>query len=197
MAKYGPPSTSPVVPRNNMDLIDIDPNGKVILKVGSDDDVRRVRVSKEFLAAVSPVFKAMLRKGRFAEGATSDGENGKEVCLPKDSATAMLAYLKMCHHQHEVLESLSSSDVRDLLEIIEKYQSMTQFRMLIVYWLRSAWADWPRRIGGDLIILLDVAFVVKEERTFRAMSQFLSQSVKTSEDPTEKAMECPADINCE
>ena len=108
-------------------IVDIDPDGDLVLIVGSPDaTVARFRVSRFALRLASPVWKAMFC-GSFAEA------TAQEVKMPADEPEAMRYVLLNVHLQFRKLPtSLRLKEIAQLAELCDKYDciSVVEDRML-------------------------------------------------------------------
>ena len=88
--------------------IDADPDGDLLLKLGSGDEVTLIRVHSKVLSLVSPVFAAMLSP-RFAEGqALEDSkamvDSTTTIDLPDDDPTAMSLLCQILHYKEDAAQ---------------------------------------------------------------------------------------------
>ncbi|KAF5567587.1 hypothetical protein FPHYL_3210 [Fusarium phyllophilum] len=101
-------------------ILDIVPDGDIILVVGPDKT--KLRVKSMLLMAASKPFLAMLRLN-WKEGHDMQQQNGPhEVSLPDDNATAMEIICAVIHFQNDKIpQTLPASDVLAVALAADKY----------------------------------------------------------------------------
>ena len=102
----------------DLSVIDIAPNGDIVIKAGQDDNTVTVRIHSLLLKVASPVFIAMLSTN-FFEGSAAYSPD-RPLLLPDDNGPAFLQLCKIIHCQTETGISLDS--LTELLVIADKYQ---------------------------------------------------------------------------
>lgn len=121
---------------NSGDLVVVDPEGDLMLKVGRKvrgqkrkiEDERAVpnakviKVSSKILTISSPVLKAMLT-GNSREGQPSLNQNNPPTLeLPEDAPEYMEALCKVLHYHPQAAKRRSFSDIQEIALISDKYQ---------------------------------------------------------------------------
>lgn len=121
-----------------VEFCSLDPDGDLILRIGSGDDGRVVdfKVCSAALRRASPVFKAMLF-GQWAEAKPTSGQ--WIVALPDDDPFAFRPILAMVHGKFDIIPaSMTLEQISDIVVITDKY-GLTAL-------LRPWAADWKSRI---------------------------------------------------
>lgn len=151
-----------------MAIVDIDPDGDVIIKIGDDD----LRVSSQVLCLASPVFKAVLRSG-FKEGLTAEtsAQNPKHIALPDEGSTAFNLVCKVIHFQLDTLpRSLSVDALEQLSVICDKYQVIVPMLSLGTSWVLN---KVPDSCVDELCRLLTVASLLDLPEAFYEVSRMI------------------------
>ncbi|MCJ1426102.1 hypothetical protein MMC29_004004 [Sticta canariensis] len=111
------PQTSKNEPRPLME--DADPNGDVILLVGTEDP-QSIRASSKILSLASPVFAAMLGPN-FLEGSKLSTVQPYQLHLPEDDADAIVWLCLVLHYRREIDDRISFSLLEKLAFVCDKY----------------------------------------------------------------------------
>lgn len=154
-----------------MAIVDIDPDGDVIVKIGDDD----LRVASQVLCLASPVFKAMLRSG-FKEGLTAEtsSQNPKYIALPDDDPTAFKTVCQVIHCRLDTVPAELDIDcLHQLATLCDKYQVIIPMLNCATLWVRKLALDGDREtlvrllVVGDLLDLSE-AFTMTSRTLLRA-----------------------------
>lgn len=111
--------TEPETVPKKRKVIDIDPEGDMVVFAGKGDFARLMRVKKETLTRVSPVFSTMLN-GRFAEG-QKDHTADDPLQLPGDDAAAMETMFKLLHLTLKDAAETRECHIHLLVALCDKY----------------------------------------------------------------------------
>lgn len=167
-----PPKTKTKKQRREEDkrsMIEIDPEGDLILKVGTDDKQQSIRVSRSVLKLASPVFKAMLGPN-FAES------DATVVDLPDDDPQAMRDLCKVVHLRTSELNMRDRSWVLGLAVVCDKYQCTQQCRHVFDLVLGNYSSDsltgesWSDTVSSytklSLTDVVGIAYVLNDSKLF-------------------------------
>ena len=123
--------------------IDADPDGDLVLKVGSGDEVTLIRVQSKVLRLASPVFAAMLSP-RFAEGqALEDSkaivDSTTTIDLPDDDPTAMSFLCRTLHFKEDAAQRklYSPGFLMELAMICDKYNMLRALSPWSHIWMET------------------------------------------------------------
>lgn len=107
--------------------INLADDGDTILVLRHEDSDAHLRVSSTILSYASPVFRALVAPGKFAEGSTPRSASApKEIELPEDDAVAMQDLCSALHYKHEKLNELiacpaTARRIMELCVLADKY----------------------------------------------------------------------------
>ncbi|KAF5584300.1 hypothetical protein FPANT_7903 [Fusarium pseudoanthophilum] len=148
-------------------IVDIVPDGDIILVVGPDK--AKLRVKSMLLMAASKPFSAML--GPNWKGGHDMRQHGgsHEVLLPDDNATAMRIICSVIHFQNDKIpETLPASDVLAVALAADKYDCLNAIQLAQKAWLRELRLD-----SEDLMLLAAVAYLIRDAQAFRKITAAL------------------------
>lgn len=151
-----------------MAIVDIDPDGDVIVKIGDDD----LRVASQVLCLASPVFKAMLRSG-FKEGLTAEtsSQNPKHIALPDDDPTAFKTLCRVIHFRLDMVpDKLDVDSLQQLAGLCDKYRIIIPMLNCATLWVRKLASDGDMK---TLVRLLVVAVLLDLPEAFDKTSRAL------------------------
>lgn len=124
------------VTSTTFDIVEIDCEGDVVVKVGNATEGRLMRVSSKTLSLASDVFKAMFSL-RYSEGQrTHSAEN--PLPLPEDDPQATEILFKLAHLKVHDPEEVHADCLPGLLMACDKYGCFNTFR----YWLQPIKHRW-------------------------------------------------------
>lgn len=129
-------------------IMDIAPQGDLVVAIGADDNKTLVRVESVMLRTMSPVFQKMLKSGvsslfhqskRFTIFLTNDtflqfreGQTAHDVsnplALPDDNVDAMLNFFKVLHYQVDEIDNSSLTWLHKLALLCDKYCCGSKFK---------------------------------------------------------------------
>ena len=115
---------------------DADPNGDVILLVGTEDP-QSIRASSKILSLASPVFAAMLGPN-FLEGSKLSTVQPYQLHLPEDDAEAIVWLCLVLHYRREIDDRISFSLLEKLAFICDKYDCARALSSWSKEWLHTA-----------------------------------------------------------
>lgn len=151
-------------------------NGNVILIVGRGG--LRIRVTSHFLCEISDVFNAMLN-GNFAEGIRLRNQSESEptsIPLPEDSGKAMVHALKTLYGADPSMLQLSSSEIKAVALIADKYNMTARFAMAGTAWMARIPA-----MAEDRWKMTVAAYWLGLQEPFRVMSQAYLEKINHAE----------------
>jgi hypothetical protein len=138
MTGYSPSamaSSSPI-PVNGGETAKIDPDGDVLLQVGSSSPHAHLLISSKVLSLASPVFAAMLSPP-FKEGSSLSSGHGCEILLPEDDPGAMALLCSCLHFRTDQIPTVLEFPLLKALAILcDKYDCTKAISAWIVLWLR-------------------------------------------------------------
>lgn len=145
-------------------LVDISPNGDVVLIVGPQSV--RMRVHSRCLSSASKVFGAMF-SSRWREGQDLSEEFPKEVQLDEDDAGALHTICCVVHHRNNDLpQVITPLEVLQIAIAADKYDLSVALRFASAQWLQSK-GDLDKTEMG---CLLAAAFLFGDTEMFEAHS---------------------------
>lgn len=120
-------------------LVDIYPNGDVVLIVGQGDEKTRLRVSSHALSCVSPVFKRML-SSNFVEGLPTTQSTTRNIELPEDDVTAITTLCNIAHMRSKSVNLVSFRALECLSIICDKYDAVEALMPWTSHWMNHDFA---------------------------------------------------------
>jgi hypothetical protein len=120
------PAALPIV----KSILDIDPDGDLVVSVGGEKNANLMRVSSEVLTLVSPVLKIMLGKD-WLQGQKVHLEQSP-LRLPEDDPTAMELVFKLCHYKFLSCASIPEEQLLPMVCSLEKYSALAPFRLQVL-----------------------------------------------------------------
>lgn len=147
-------------------IVDIFPDGDVILIVGSDKV--KLRVHSVFLRTASKTFSAMFNP-LWKEGDSLGQEGPLELPLPDDDASALQMICNLIHHQDKfVPQSLAPSEILKIAITADKYHCVAVLKFATTAWLQ------PLDMSADsLILLTTAAYVLQHAPAFKRITKSL------------------------
>ncbi|KAF5697377.1 hypothetical protein FGLOB1_12804 [Fusarium globosum] len=148
-------------------IVEIVPDGDIILAVGSDKT--KILVKSTLLRAASNPFSAMLGPN-WKEGHDMRHHNGPfEIPLPEDNATAMEIICSVIHFQNDrIPQTLPASDVLAIAIAADKYDCMNALQFTSKAWLQELKAK-----PEDLMLLAAAAYLFRDAKAFREITAAL------------------------
>ena len=77
--------------------VDADPEGDLVLVIGSGEKQKNIRASSKVLSLASPVLAAMFSPRRFSEGSALSSSNPPNICFPEDDPEAVTMFYRLVH----------------------------------------------------------------------------------------------------
>ena len=77
--------------------MDADPEGDLVLVIGSGENQKSIRASSKVLSLASPVLAAMFSPRRFSEGSALSSSNPPNIHLPEDDPEAVTVFCRLVH----------------------------------------------------------------------------------------------------
>ena len=120
-------------PVGHQDDIILDPTGDLVLVIGSEADIQRVRVSRNAMTLASHPWSIMLhRNGNFREASAGT------VSFPDDNVDAFKILLQIAHLRfHEIPFSLEYDELLDIAILCDKYDTGRLCLPFYPSWIRS------------------------------------------------------------
>jgi len=117
-------------------VVEIAPDGDLILVVGKSDDMVKFKVHSLCLKLASKVFTAMFGPN-WAEGKALSKDNPKEIALPEDDPVAMRKICQILHQQIEALadEVLTVAELAHLALAADKYDVVHLLSRFCSIWM--------------------------------------------------------------
>ncbi|CAK1360128.1 hypothetical protein CB0940_06230 [Cercospora beticola] len=122
-------------------VVDIDPDGDVVLVCGSADKTKRLRVSSKVLSLASPVFKTMLGPD-FKEGKRLSKHGSLNLPLPDDDGEDMTIICNILHFRHSKLpRQLDTIKLQDISVLADKYSCTMALGPIVEHWVEELRKD--------------------------------------------------------
>ena len=149
-------------------VINVDPDGDIILEVSSSDGRQHLLVSSKVLSLASPVFSTMFNS-RFKEGLSNHPSSGKRLIpLPDDNAEAFTILCNAIHYRtDQVPKEPALVCLEDLAIICDKYDCTSALWPWSTIWLHAGIESYP---ASDHNKLLFAAFVLDIPTAFSRIS---------------------------
>ena len=149
-------------------VVNVDPNGDVILEVSCSDGRIHLLVSSKVLSLASPVFSTMLNS-RFKEGLSNHPPTGKRlISLPDDNAEAFTILCNAIHYRtDQVPRKLTLVCLENIAIICDKYDCTSALTPWSAMWLHAGIKSFDAK---DLNKLLFAAFVLDDPTAFSRIS---------------------------
>lgn len=150
-------------------IINIADRGDVILVVGGDDKVSKLKVDSHMLQAASEPFKVMFGPN-FQEGRVLSYDDPKEISLGDDDADAMETICWIIHLKSKLaMKELSGHKILKIAKTIDKYLFHDALDWAIRCWLQL-------EVSEDLANLLDLvksALILRQPVAFKRITKLL------------------------
>ncbi|OBS22796.1 hypothetical protein FPOA_09123 [Fusarium poae] len=152
---------------NTDKVIEIDPDGDIILLVGPDKT--KLRVRSILLMAASKPFSAMLGP-QWKEGHDMREQHGRfELPLPDDNAAALEIICYVIHYQNDKLpQTLAANDILAIAMTADKYDFVNALRFASESWFRT-FGDEPE----SLVLLTASAYIFRNAQAFSEITRAL------------------------
>jgi hypothetical protein len=176
------------------DVLEIDPKGDLVIKVGTSPGVL-MRVSSKHLSSASNVFDTLLSPN-FAEGQTTH-DTSNPLTLPDDNPTHMEILFKIIHSKIETATDIGSKDLAGIVLVSDKYDCIKAARFyvqtLLLNWLRDGenarsllWKKRnrlraPKYEGMSLPEALTIAYIMEDAALFSEISNQLFKKLDKAE----------------
>lgn len=160
---------------STQDIVDIDPQGDVIVTVGSAK--KKLRVSSSALSFASSVLGAMLNS-KFIEGTVTNGM--REISLPDDDAEAFTLFCNIAHLRAKFVDFSSFPLFERLGILCDKYDA-TEAAMpwSTVYFLKH-FRSYECPLSDQSLKMLPVAYTYNNASAFAAISEAVLESCSRS-----------------
>jgi hypothetical protein len=130
------------IEREKDQVVDITPDGDVVLVVGAEN--LRLRVYSSHLRTASKIFAVMFGP-HWSEGQKLSTEAPKEVPLPEDDPDAMQIICNFLHHRSKLVSgNVTSKEVLQLAILVDKYDLKDTLTFPSLQWLRP-------RLSGEMM----------------------------------------------
>lgn len=148
-------------------VIEIAPDGDLILVVGPEESKFRVR--SILLMAASKPFSAMLGP-HWKEGQGMRDQDGPfELPLPDDDAAALKLICSIIHYQNEkVPRTLPAGDVLAVAVVADKYDCVDVLKFASETWLRTSESE-----PANLMLLTAAAYLFRNAQAFSEITRAL------------------------
>ena len=182
------------------ELILLDPDGDLILKVGSapgkelekgktnnsdknhpvatqkqedppkSTKMLRIRVSSKFMTMCSPVFKVML-EGSFREGQLAlNAKNPPTLHLPENEPQSILRMCEALHYKEEAYKYVSLTDICGVATLSDKYDCARVCRPWFQHQLFLRLSTKTGFNGRNLAQVLNASYLLDDEKDFHEFS---------------------------
>ncbi|KAE9978166.1 hypothetical protein EG327_007504 [Venturia inaequalis] len=150
----------------------IDPDGDVLLVVGSNKSQVSLQVSSKVLSVASKMFKTMFF-GQFKEAVElANSTTPYEVLVPDDEPVAMIALCSVLHHV-EFTPDLSVLNLSDFAGVADKYDAVKACKLAGKAWLDHICLQIYGMSGFLLIRLLNVSYIFDDYQKFKNISKMV------------------------
>ncbi|KAE9969057.1 hypothetical protein EG328_007114 [Venturia inaequalis] len=150
----------------------IDPDGDVLLVVGSNKSQVSLQVSSKVLSVASKMFKTMFF-GQFKEAVElANSTTPYEVLVPDDEPVAMIALCSVLHHV-EFTPDLSVLNLSDFAGVADKYDAVKACKLAGKAWLDHIYLQIYGMSGFLLIRLLNVSYIFDDYQKFKNISKMV------------------------
>ncbi|QDS75676.1 hypothetical protein FKW77_007578 [Venturia effusa] len=153
----------------------IDPDGDVLLVVGSDESQMSLQVSSKVLSVASKVFKTMFF-GRFKEAVElANSSTPYEIELPDDDPTAMSVLCAILHHAEFTLP-ISIKMLIQFAVVADKYDTLRACKLTAHSFLATLYSDLVNMTIDNVTEILVIAYYFDDHYNFgRASMVLISQ----------------------
>ncbi|KAK5021321.1 hypothetical protein LTS07_011064 [Exophiala sideris] len=183
-------------------LIDIDPEGDLILKIGgissvqqgandrtivdgserndNDEggDVRCLRVTSKVMKLASTVFKTMLQAERFLEGWLALNEDiPPYLALPDDDPAAMTTLCRIIHSKQKPSYATIISDILNLAILTDKYDCVPAIQPWFTSCLNQELSTSGSINVADLPHMLSAAYLFDDRTSFYGLTMAAIKSL--------------------
>ena len=142
--------------------MDADPEGDLVLVIGSGEAQKSIRASSKVLSLASPVLAAMFSPRRFSEGSALSSSNPPEIYLPEDDPEAVTLFCHLIHfreYQGSQKEAPSFNHLLNMALFCDKYDATLALNPWCELWLPSKERD------GQYRNILALAYAFKNQGT--------------------------------
>lgn len=121
------------------EVVEIAPDGDVILVIGTSDNMIKLKVHSICLKLASKVFAAMFGPN-WLEGKAVSKDDPKEVALPEDDPAAMRKICQILHQQVPARgeDELTATEIARIALVAEKYDMGLPLSPFIDDWLANS-----------------------------------------------------------
>lgn len=156
----------------------VDPDGVEIEK--PEVEVRML-VSAKHMMLVSPVFKAMLQRGKFKEGKQLDSSGKVEVPLPDDEVSAFITILDIIHSRNRrVPRQISLHMLTSITILADKYQLVEALEAYSDAWIENLKPELLKRYVTESEVCdvhrwIGISWVFSKSDIFKPMTWLLER----------------------
>lgn len=117
--------------------MDADPEGDLVLVVGSGENQKSIRASSKVLSLASPVLAAMFSPRRFSEGSALSSSNPPDIYLPEDNPEAVTMFCRFVHFReyHGTQQTPSFNQLLNMALFCDKYDVGSALNPWCELWL--------------------------------------------------------------
>ncbi|KAL3587799.1 hypothetical protein FPOAC2_13698 [Fusarium poae] len=148
-------------------VVEIDPDGDLLLIVGPEET--KLRVRSMLLMAASKPFSVMFGPN-WKEGHDMRDRDGPfELSLPDDNAAALKIICSIIHYRNtEVPRALAAGDVFAVAVAADKYDCVNPLKFASETWLRTSGDE-----AGNLMLLTVAAYLFQNAPAFKEITRAL------------------------
>ena len=117
--------------------MDADPEGDLVLVIGSGETQKSIRASSKVLSLASPVLAAMFSPRRFSEGSALSSSNPPNIYLPEDDPEAVTMFCRFVHFREYQgnQKAPSSNQLLNMALFCDKYDAGLALNPWCELWL--------------------------------------------------------------
>ena len=118
--------------------MDADPEGDLVLVIGSGGTQKSIRASSKVLSLASPVLAAMFSPRRFSEGLALSSLNPPFIYLPEDDPEAVTMFCRLIHFReyHGNQKAPSFNQLLNMALFCDKYDAGLALNPWCELWLQ-------------------------------------------------------------
>ena len=145
--------------------MDADPEGDLVLVIGSGENQKSIRASSKVLSLASPVLAAMFNPRRFSEGSALSSSNPPDIYLPEDDPEAVIMFCRHIHfREYQGNQKAPSFDqLLNMALLCDKYDAALALNPWCELWLPSQ-PDFEK--DGNHRNMLALAYAFNNQGTY-------------------------------
>ncbi|SPJ83766.1 uncharacterized protein FTOL_10282 [Fusarium torulosum] len=148
-------------------VIEIAPDGDLILMVGPEET--KLRIRSILLMAASKVFSTMLGPDWKEGGDIRHHDGPFELPLPEDNAAALQVVCSIIHYQNDKIpRTLPAGDILAVAVVADKYDCVDVVKFASESWLRTSGHE-----PDDLMLLTAAAYILRSSTAFNNITRTL------------------------